>query len=169
MIQTAIWIPPSLCGCKFQMTADFTDGSVIDGISYRHPAQFTITDLRLISVCDKHKEHALSMPDTSVLMEIDNITGESYQRRGYLKHPIAQPTEAECLYQYFWSHLGQIRRFPCGCQSHVYVDGRGKDAVHTHLAHPDRTKKCRNHKHDSHDMKKAAADFALLHVTSGEG
>ena len=156
MIQTATWIPPSLCGCKFRITADFTDGSVVDGVSYRHPVPFTITDIRIVNVCADHQPNSLVMPDISGLMEIDKITGLPYQARGYLKHPISNPTQAEILYQFFGFHKGQVHSLPCGCRAYQHFCE--KDAM-TCKIHPSHTQKCLKHKYDTIDMHRAHEDF----------
>lgn len=159
MIQTAIWVPPSMCGCQLSITADFVDGSVIDGVSYRHPVPFTIQDIQIISVCDHHKSHMDAMPDVSWLFEHDEETGTATQRRGYLKYPIESPTGAECLYTFLCKLGGQSRSYPCGCKAFQFID---HDKKMKHVDHPHHTKKCRNHKHDTADMAKAASDFAVL-------
>ncbi len=161
MIQTAIWIPPSLCGCQLRMMADFTDSSVVDGISYRHPIPFTITDIQLVNICAKHKPNTLAMPSISGLMETDKITGLPFQRRGYLKHPIVNPTPAQCLYTFLSQYSGGLHRHSCGCQSFWFGDeGVGKDKKVIHLDHPRYTsQKCLVHKADDINMTKAQADY----------
>ena len=158
MIQNAVWIPPSLCGCQLRIVADFTDGSVVDGISYRHPKPFTITELDIISVCDAHQPQTLVMPDISGLMETDQYTGQSFQQRGYLKHPVAGTT-AECLYQFLSQYGGQTQGFPCGCKAHQFVD---ENKNITYLDHPLHSKSCFKHKGDTLDMQQATSDFMAL-------
>src|SRR2546430_486325 len=107
-LRTAIWIPPSLCGCKLQITADFVDDSIVEGVSYRHPKPFTITDLKIVAVCSGHKVHLAEMPDTS------RFCDDGVQHRGYLRYPIAHPTPAECLYTLLSMHRGQRHGYSCG-------------------------------------------------------
>lgn len=156
-IKSAIWIPPSLCGCKFQMKADFTDNSVVDGVSYRHPKPFTITSLEIISVCDAHQPQMATLPDISGLMEIDSYTGQSYQARGYLKFSeISVPTLAQCLYAFLSQFGGQAHGYPCGCQGHQFIDQKKNI---NYIEHPLHTRKCHKHFDDSVDMQKATQDF----------
>ncbi len=159
MIQTTIWIPPSLCGCQLKMTADFTDGSVVDGVSYRHPKPFTITSIAIINVCANHKSKILIMPSILNLFDSDPINGGMKQNRGYLKHPIIAPTEAECLYTFLSQYGGQIHGYPCGCKTHQFVDEKGNA---TYLEHPINNQKCFAHKDDSSDMQQAKMDFEQL-------
>ena len=166
MLQTALWTPPSLCGCQFKITADFTDGSVVDGNSFRHPKPFSIIDIRLVNACEQHKQFAQVMPDVEHHYETDKFTGESYQHRGYLKHPIANPTPAQCLYEYFYKHKGQIHGLICGCQAHQHIDEHG---VFTYLPHPLHTRKCLKHKGDTHDMQQAMVDHKAAEAEAKKG
>ncbi len=154
--QNAIWIPPSLCGCQLKMTAEFTEGSVVDGVSYRHPKPFTIIALDIVNVCAGHHPNTLTMIDTIGLFETDNYTGEMTQRRGYLSYPIASPTPAQCLYTFLAQYGGQTHSYPCGCKAHQFVDEKQNI---NYLPHPIHSKRCLKHKGDTHDMKHAAADF----------
>ena len=162
-IQTTVWIPPSLCGCQLKVTADFLDGSVIDGASYRHPKPFTISDIEIVNVCDTHQPQTLSMPDTGGLFGIDNITGLSVQQRGYLSYPISSPTPAQCLYTFLAQYGGQKHGYSCGCSAHQWVDEKGGI---TYLPHPHHTRKCFRHSHDTVDMKQAAIDFNLAQAAA---
>lgn len=172
MAQTAIWIPPCLCGCQIQLTADFLDGDVINGVSYRHPKSGTITDCQLISVCDDHvaqsktqQDHSVffseSKPDISTLQgylasKNPNIKPTLKQVRGYLTYPIDNPTPAHNLYTYFSTHGGQKHSLSCGCSAHQYV---GEDGVPVYIDnHPLNTKKCDYHTDDTHDMQQAKID-----------
>lgn len=157
MTQTAIWIPPSLCGCQLRMTANFVPGSIIDGISYRHPIPFSITALDIVNVCNSHHSNTQAMTNIESLMETDKITGNSYQQRGYLKHPIESPSAAECLYEFLSRYNGQTHSYPCGCKSHQFIDENKNIA---YLKHPLHSKCCHKHKNDGIDMKHAATDFA---------
>lgn len=163
--QTLTWIPPSLCGCVFKIAADFTDVPA-DGVSFRHPTPYTITSLEIVSCCQAHLEHKKSMPDVSGLFGVDSITGELVQQRGYLKHPVAQPTEAECLYTFLAQFNGQTHSYPCGCSSHQFVDEK-KNV--TYLAHPKHTRRCHRHREDGHDMRAAKADFDKQMAESNPG
>lgn len=165
MMITAIWIPPSLCGCQLQMTADFTDGSVVDGISYRHPKDAIkdkdatpITNLRIISACAAHLPQTLTMIDTSVFFDSDPINGGRKQNRGYLRYPIANPTSAECLYTFLSQYGGQTNSFPCGCKGHQFVDEHQNV---TSLPHPVVTQKCQKHLNDTPEMAQAKLDFDI--------
>lgn len=158
-IQTAIWIPPSLCGCQLQITADWTDGSVVNGISYRHPKPFTITDVQIVNMCAGCTPNSAAMPDVSHLYETSNITGKPYQARGYLSHPIANPTAAHNLYQFLCSHGGQTHSFPCGCAAHMHI---APDGTATYLVKAGVTQKCINHQNDTIDMQQAKADYNAM-------
>lgn len=156
MIQTATWEPPSLCGCQLTMTADFVDGAIINGTTYRHPIPFTIVNLQIVNVCQKHQSKTIAMPDISILFETDVITGEKFQQRGYLKHPIVNPTAAHNLYQFLSQYGGQTHSYPCGCSAHQFID-ENKNAKY--MQHPRHTKKCLKHKNDTYDMQQATSDF----------
>lgn len=158
-VQTAIWIPPSLCGCQIRMTADFTDGSVVNGISYKHPIPFTISRIEIVNACEHHLGHTSQMRDTEDLMEIDQYTGNKFQQRGYLKHPINNPSPAECLYEYLCQYRGQTHGFPCGCKTHQFIDPLHPEKKITYLHHPHHHKRCKAHQDDSLDMQKAKFDF----------
>lgn len=180
-VQIAIWIPPSLCGCQLQMTADFTEGSVANGISYRHPIPYTISDIKIVSVCAEHQAQTLAMPDTSNLFEADltgdvatflikkypNIVLSTTQRRGYLKYPLDNPTSGHNLYTYFWRYCGQTHGYPCGCRAYVFINDRTPDSPHVYLDHPLYTKKCHFHHNDTVDMQNATSDFKELSVQTG--
>lgn len=180
MIQTAIWIPPSLCGCQIKMTADFTEGSVVDGITYRHPIDpikaekpCYVSNLEIVNVCSSHKDKTLSMLDTSVFfddpLESNQMLVFLYkkyphiprpslaQNRGYLKYPINNPTPAECLYTFLSLQKGLNHGFPCGCYSFMTVDEKGKIS---HSQHPlYMVNKCIFHRNDNLEMEQAANDF----------
>lgn len=179
-IQTAIWIPPSLCGCQLQITADFPDGSVVNGVSYRHPKPFTITNIVILSQCStpSHVAAAKAMVDTSRFFDAPtatpgsvqawldakypNVLPASVQNRGYLKYPIANPTPAQCLYTFLSMHKGQKHSYPCGCSAHEWIDDVG---VLTHVKHPTNTAQCLCHQGDTVDMKNASADFTAYLAT----
>ncbi len=157
MQQSAIWLPPSDCGCKIRIDADFPDGSVVNGFASRHPVPYTITSLEIVSCCDRHKSAIKGgMPDVDHLFDVCNISGDDIQRRGYLKFPIEDPSDAEILYQYLCGHKGQVHSYPCGCRAYMWGDFSGnfhyieKDGV---------TQKCLKHKNDTVDMAQAKADF----------
>lgn len=156
MSQTAVWIPPSLCGCQLRITADFTDGSIVDGVTYRHPIPFTITDIQLINVCLGHTPQTLAMPDVIGLFDRDLINGGTKQSRGYLKYPIDNPSSAQCLYTFLSQYGGQTHSFPCGCKGHQLVD---ENKNISYMNHPLHSRKCSSHKNDTKDMKNAKADF----------
>lgn len=192
MIQTAIWIPPSLCGCQLRITGDFIDGSVINGVSYKHPAQYTISNIDIVSVCDEHQPQTLEMPDTSVFFDtpdeiitlpdgtnfaptLKSFLTQKYpdialprtQKRGYLQYPITDPTPAHNLYTHFWHYCGQTHGLPCGCHAHQFINGRTSDAKHIYLDHPRHTHKCHFHHNDTVDMQNAKADFEELAKQTG--
>ncbi len=153
-IQTAIWVPPSLCGCQLRITADWTDGSIVNGISHRHPVPFTIKDIQIDSVCADHHDSTKQMPDVSRHYEEDKFTGEQVQHRGYLQHPIDNPTEAQCLYEFLCAFNGQIHTLDCGCSGYQVVEPN-KDPEYK--VHPVHGRKCKDHKHDSIEMHEAKA------------
>ena len=163
MTQPAVWIPPSLCGCKLRIHADWVEGSIVDGISYRHPKAFTIESVHIISVCLQHQPNTLFMPSILGLYEVDNMTGSMVQRRGYLTHPIINPSPAQCLYQFLSQYGGQRHSYPCGCSGHQFVD-ENKNVGY--LEHPINSQKCHAHKSDSHDMVQAKIDFDTAIETS---
>ena len=166
MANTAIWEPPCLCGCQLEITADFTDGSILKGIAYRHPIPFTIKRIAIEKVCEAHKPQTLSMPPTDHLFEIDRYTGKPRQQRGYLQHPITKPTPAECLYQFLSQQGGQIHGYPCGCRTHQFVDHSGGEAVITYLQHPRHHRRCFQHADDTLDMQQAGIDHRALQAES---
>ena len=155
MLQTVIWQPPTLCGCQFRITADWPEKQ--EAVTYRHPLPFTIQKIELVNVCDDHKEAMLQMPDTSGLFDIDGMTGQLVQKRGYLRYPIENPTPAEILYTYFYFHKGQVRSFPCGCSGYQHI---APDGTVQYLVHPKRTGKCFIHTNDTDEMDDAEWDFA---------
>lgn len=163
MIKRIHWQPPSLCGCKLEIVADWVNE---DG--YRHPIPFTIQEIKIDTVCDNHKQYTFSMPDTSDLFDDISATNpvivflssknpkisspSNVQTRGYLRYPITNPSPAECLYTYLAKHGGQIHRLGCGCQAHQWID---ENKVITYLSHPLYTKKCHYHTEDTVDMSTA--------------
>lgn len=173
MIQTAIWIPPSLCGCQLQITGDFDSEQIHDGISYKHPKPFTITNLKILSVCADHEPQSLEMIDTGIffdpvqanegvhafLAQKKGVIASSIMRqnRGYLKYPIDNPTPAECLYTFLSQYSGTINRQSCGCSAFICGDEKGETAF---VSHPLNSKQCDFHIGDTPDMKQAQADCA---------
>lgn len=167
MIKRSHWHPPSVCGCKFEIVADWVND---DG--YRHPTPFTIQEIKLVNVCARHKQYALSMPDTSCFFDDISLTNPvvaflssknpniahpaMIQNRGYLKYPIANPTPAECLYTYFTKHKGQVWGLPCGCSTFQWIDDKGNLE---HIVHPVHHKRCHFHKEDTLDMTQAHTDY----------
>ena len=157
MHKEAIWIPPSLCGCKLRIAAEWPNADdIVDGVVYRHPKPFTITDVQIVNVCDEHKAESESMPDTSDLFDIDNITGELKQTRGYLKYPIDNPTPAQNLYTHFYYHKGQIHGYPCGCQTFQHID---HNDVLSYKHHDRHHRRCYKHKDDKMHMPNAKQEF----------
>jgi hypothetical protein len=146
------------------MTAEFITGSVVDGISHRHPKDSVkdrsvppISNLQIVSVCAEHQDQTLSMMNTSSFFDLDEETGELRQNRGYLIYPIANPTPAECLYTFLTQFKGGPHGYPCGCKSFLCIDEKGEAR---HLEHPKYpSKKCKQHKSDSISMERAALDF----------
>lgn len=95
-VQTAIWIPPSLCGCMLEMTAKwsdiipsrkitFSDGTIknMPVVLHKHPEQFSVTNIKIIHVCSKHKD--CQAPSAERHME-KRPDGNTYQCRGTLRH-----------------------------------------------------------------------------------
>lgn len=154
MLQTVIWQPPTLCGCQFRITADWSDKQ--EAVTYRHPTPFTIQKIELVTVCDDHKNTPVIMPDVSTLYDIDRFTGQPAQSRGYLRYPIDKPTLAEVLYTQFCMHKGQVRSFPCGCKAYQHICPAGNL---THVVHPKHTSKCFIHANDTDEMDDAEWDF----------
>lgn len=152
-IQTTIWTPPSLCGCQLRITADWPEDQ--GNNTYRHPTPFTIKNIIIVNVCDNHN-NINSMSDVSHLYETNPHTGKQFQQRGYLQHPIANPTQAQCLYQFLCSYNGQTHSFPCGCASHMWIDENGSA---TYLHKQEINRKCQQHINDAVDMRQAMADF----------
>jgi len=184
MVQTAIWIPPSLCGCQLSMTAEWTDGSVVNGISYRHPKDPVkdtsipaITNLQIVSVCPTHQPQTLSMIDTSIFFDTQSPqdplslalsaqyphippAAVKIQNRGYLHYPIANPTPAECLYTFLTQYRGQSHHLPCGCKGFQWVDEKGNASYMNHPLH--KPVKCNFHTADDINMAQAHIDCSTI-------
>jgi hypothetical protein len=166
-VRTVNWVPPSLCGCELRITGNFTSEPV-DGKHYQHPTPFSITGLEIVGVCSEHEQYAKAMPDVSRLYDTpapDGIHGwlasqkggqlPSKQHRGYLKHPISNPTPAECLYTHLSFHRGQKWTLECGCSTFQHFDHENKLA---HRKHPVHSNQCEDHQGDDLEMTQAYAD-----------
>lgn len=157
MRQNALWEPPCLCGCILHIWADWAESQ--NGHTYAHPIPFSITNIEIVKVCDGHQEWTKSMPDVSRHYEDKHpYTGKPYQARGYLAHPIVNPTDAQCLYENLCIYNGQLNSFPCGCSAYQYFDHEGNFC--SYIDHPRHTRKCCDHEYDTEDMKQAALDYA---------
>jgi hypothetical protein len=174
--QTKTWIPPSLCGCRLRITAEFT-GDESESVSYRHPKPFTVSNIQIIDVCPAHAPIAekVEMPDTSRFFDLPEpgavdhflaartgVKPAPRQTRGYLHYPIANPTGAECLYTALSMHRGQTHSLACGCQGFMHYDqdnhGANPDAAGTYREHPAHTRRCDFHQGDTVDMAQARLD-----------
>lgn len=157
MIQTAIWLPPSDCGCQLKITADFRDESIVAGFTHRHPRPLSIRNIEIVNCCDRHAQAIKrGMQDTDHLFGECNITGNKIQQRGYLKLPIEKPTDAEILYQYLCGHKSQTRSYPCGCRAYMWGDFNSN---YKYIFKDGITRKCFRHLHDTIDMAQAQAEF----------
>lgn len=169
-IQTSIWLPPSCCGCRIQLTGDFTDGSVVAGVSYRHPIPFTVTAVKALNICVTHQPNAQAMMDTSVFFDTPQAdalavflaaksgatpAAAPVQNRGYLRYPIGNPTPDQCLYTFLSQHGGTVNRQPCGCTGFIFADEAGNTDF---IQHPLHTRHCAHHQSDTPDLKQAQAD-----------
>lgn len=173
-VKTLTWIAPKLCGCKLRIRADFVEGAdntkiidneTINGMpiirgpgqgkeTYQQPIPHTIESLEIVSVCDEHKEHTKKMYfDQLDFFDLDH-TGKAYvQKRGYLSYPIKNPTSAEMLYTYLYSHGGTNHTLPCGCKTYFNWDKNAKGefiegTIKYHENHPLNTSRCLRHHND---------------------
>lgn len=179
MARTSIWIPPSLCGCQLQITADWANSDdIVNGVTYRHPTPFSITDIKIIgNACATHQPFTQSMIDTSIFFDDPEATPigaylsklypvdvrtETVQQRGYLKYPIDQPTAAHFLYTFLSQYNGQAWSIPCGCKTYQFFD-ENKNGVC--LNHPIHSVKCTFHPNDTLDMQQAVLDWAAYNKT----
>lgn len=160
--QRAKYISPILCGCEIEMTALWTPGSIIDGVSYRDPIQYTAEDLKIVSCCDEHKKKIDGFEfDLRDTLAVHPVTGKVFQPRGYLKYftetedgPVIRTeyTEAEALYTYLLRYCGQATTLGCGCR---YYDGKevnrptGEAITLKVLHHPRESMKCFRHHNDT--------------------
>lgn len=146
MSKAVHWFSPSLCGCELKITGDFADP--VGGVSYAHPTPYTITDIEIINVYNEHKRFSEYMA-----LDENDFFDDDQQYRGYLKYPIKDPTPAECLYTYLYTHSGQIHRMGCGCCAYVSTkrNARGEHiegSIKYHDYHPLHTKHCKRHHND---------------------
>lgn len=123
-------------------------------IGYKHPFPFTIKSLTIVNVCPQHD--ALRFAPTGK---------NPFDNEGYLKLPIANPTEAEALYVNLWGITPMNARYAaCGkdpCVVAQFDDGFGNV---TNVQHPHHTKRCKYHLDDS-DHSILFAEAALLKDT----
>lgn len=144
---TAIWICPALCGCEIRMTANWaTDPTEDTGrrVSYQHPRPFSITAMAIEHVCAAH-DHLRTEP-----LSADPYGG----RPGYIRLPLADPTEAQRLYIHLYAYSGQ-RYTPDTCRCRIYECVDRRDQTATIHQHPRHTSRCQHHQHD--DAQHSAA------------
>lgn len=164
MDDTRIWICPALCGCEIEMNAFWTDELIMQGdkkVSYRHPACWTIRDMKIINACVGH-EHYKSSPlledpyfgawgylrlTTQVSKHGLTFRDENNQVVTPEKNPELflipeEATEAQRLYIHLYQYTsGTTSLDTCGCKIHQignHLTGEGKivdHPVHTYRCH----------------------------------
>jgi len=144
-----IWISPSLCGCEIEINAMWAVEAITDEqgrkVSYQHPVPFTVQGLEIKNVCADHQS-ILSQPIDETPFQDFNTDGTLRpQQRGYLKLPIAEPTDAEKLYVGIYSIRGQ-KFIPDTCECEIYEIV--ENGVIRAEKHPTQTKKCECHEDD---------------------
>lgn len=126
-MQTVTFIPPTLCACRLNITADFTNVLDENGdkVSYKHPIPFTIQSIEIVSVCRDHESL------TTDPLPIDPFNG----RKGYMNVP-KSPTEAENLYLHLCGFTGQLARpDTCGCKVYQVIDAQGNMQIKNEKSH----------------------------------
>lgn len=122
------------------MAAEWSDAPVMrdeERVSYVHPNNFSMSDLKIISVCGEHD----SLRKLGV--EVDPYP----DYRGYIKRPIPDATEAESLYVHLYRYSSRtLWPATCDCRINQRHD-RFEDTFDT-LPHPVNTRKCQYHTED---------------------
>ena len=177
-IETAAWIPPSLCGCRLRITADFPSDVVKDGTTYTHPARYSIRKIEIVACCPVHQRWTSEMPDVSVFSETAPPPGGDvnmsimplgpfpvYPLRPYLYYPIPNPTAAEMLYTHLSMHRGHTHFLSCGCAAYLHCDS---ESNWSYRLHPWHSRQCDRHQGDTIDMKQAKADQEAQDANGGQ-
>lgn|SRR3990167_315718 len=158
MAQTRTFVPPPLCGCELQITADWATDP-IDGKMYQHPASSptnnTIKDIQIVSQCATHAGWETA------------LNGDPFAlRRGYMPLP-ATPTQGEILYMNLWAFDGSKTKLDtCECEI-ATVGDRSDNSTKIHQ-HPKHSKKCKYHIADDNNHTQALSECKLKNDTLAE-
>ena len=153
----AIWVCPSLCGCKIEMDGEFDHASLFYDAgtlsTYKHPKPYTATSLNILSVCLAHIPLKTAPIDEAQFFDFNDDLGELVQNRGYMKLPLVNATEAEILYVNLYRYTAQMwsPSSICGCklwQSWDRNDPTGNSMI---IQKSHFTVRCRHHKNDTDD------------------
>ena len=164
-METRIFIPPTLCGCEFEINANWPFGLVDDGtgrkVSYYWPKNDTrdeknIGSIRTIATCPQH-QHFLTDP-----LPTDPYLSPS---AGYLRPVPTNPTPDEKLFiQMFRFACGGRVEFQCGCFAGWKQERKefNPNAEPEIIKHPLYSKKCQHHQNDTDDCQAASFEQNLI-------
>ena len=183
MIDTRIFIPPSLCGCGVRITANWANKALYQNgqiISYFHPEPFTINSIDIESVCAAHESYKNELPSdpywdlhtepvgwTSAGYMCVGDTCVHLSKYGKIpKHtnpkPLNQLSEAEKLYLNLWRFDAKklTLRGSCDCSAGLYVSKENQSE--TYVNHPAYSYKCKFHLNDDVQCTQAKDEFIAL-------
>jgi hypothetical protein len=181
-VQTLLYDPPCLCGCRLSITGEFASDPT-DGVIYQRPRPGSITSIEIVSVCPEHEPALHVVPDVSHFFEpereprphpgvplpegysaleyLASITGTKlprWQARGYLDHSKPElHTPSERLFTVLCDHKSQTHGLACGCvgYQHKKRAADGSFPVVGYKDHPVHTRHCPLHADDDHEMTTA--------------
>lgn len=158
-VREALWIPPTLCGCQLQITAQWTANSVLpEGVAFQHPIPYTVEGVKIVSVCAAHAAHCTTpIPDDPYAggrpgyIHLSNqpkrVWRDAFGRKtsGPIPLDVHRASEAERLYVHLARFTGNVHRpDTCACtQYFCFESHKPNEAVF--LNHPLHSDRCPRH------------------------
>ena len=173
-MDTRIWIPPTLCGCEFQITADWASDPVTDEqgrqVMYQHPKgrQFIPASNAMSWVGKKWVNNNSKDTYNSFVGSVvctnrcaDHQTTPDLEDDPHFGCPgyidFTNPTYDEKLYIYFFRYTSLVHKpDTCDCVLH-HLTSRA-DQSDTITPHPLHSQKCSDHFDDDDNGTQAMAD-----------
>lgn len=164
------------------MNAEWSEAPA-NGVSYRHPRPFTITDIQIVNVCATHAALVTDPLPSDPYFRPDPTADNGKYSGGYLcvgaacihpdpsgrplhtPKPYAELTDAERLYVHLYRYSGGLVRWDtCECRSYACGDRLEPETVSFphHPVHP--RHKCRFHELDDDEHTQARQENVLKNV-----
>lgn len=180
MIDTRIFLPPTLCGCELQIRAEWIgepENHNGNRASFKHPRPFSIDEIVILNVCAEHEIYKTELPTDpywDLHTEPVGKTSSGYicvgdtcvhpDRQGEPKHtnpkPYASLSEGEKVYINLWRFSGMKKSYKGSCDCEAFIC-HSKEGEMSFKNHPKHTKKCRHHKEDDENCTVAESECRL--------